>query len=208
MKEYTTYKLRLKPAILEEAQKCFAHSGIRAVKMDDIAKHLGISKRTVYELYATKEDLVCEVVAKWHAERDKRIQSVVASCASTMDVLIEVLNMQLEIAANINFSFFQDIYKYPKVANAINEYGERQNAYAAQFFAQGVKEGFFREEVNYAVFNRIVSGTMEMLCADNRFDDLTYKELFFGYLYVMIRGFCTSKGMKKIDKFADTHFSD
>ena len=58
MKEYTTYKLRLKPAILEEAQKCFAHSGIRAVNMDDIAKPLGISKRTVYELYATKEDLV------------------------------------------------------------------------------------------------------------------------------------------------------
>lgn len=40
----------------------FYQHGIRKVKMDDIAKRLRISKRTVYEIYADKEDLLLEVL--------------------------------------------------------------------------------------------------------------------------------------------------
>lgn len=198
--------MRLKPLILEEAQKCFALSGIRAVKMDDIAKNLGISKRTVYELYATKEDLVLETVLKWREEREKRLQAVVTASTSAIDLLVEVLGIQLQTAASTNVNFFQDIQIYPKVAQSVKAYLEGQQAYASQFFAQGVEEGYFLPKVNYDVFNRIVSGVMELLRVDSRYDDLTYKELFFGYLYVVIRGFCTPKGIERIDHFVETHF--
>lgn len=202
-KEYTAYKLRLKPAILDEAHRCFAKYGIRAVKMDDIAKNLSISKRTVYELYATKEDLLCEVVASIQKMREQRMQELAQTSDNTMDVLIGVLSMQLRSAANTNFNFFKDMVKYPKVAKAVNEYYERQRASSAQFFAKGVEEGFFLPFVDYGVFNRIASGVFEMLCADRKYEDLTYPELFQSYLYVMIRGFCTPKGIEKIDRFLE-----
>lgn len=202
-KEYTAYKQRLRPAILEEANRCFAKYGIRAVKMDDIARNLAISKRTVYELYATKEDLLCEVVMSRHKQRDKEIQELVQLADNTMDVLIGVLSIQLKSVATTNFNFFKDMVKYPKVAKAVNEYFEQQHARAAKFFANGVEEGFFLHTVDYVVFNRIVSGVFDMLCIDRRYDDLTYPELFKNYLWVMIRGFCTGKGIEKIDRFME-----
>lgn len=205
MKEYTSYKLRLRPAILEEAQRCFAQYGIRAVKMDDISKNLGISKRTVYELYDTKEDLLCEVVTAWQEARDKRLQELAAQCDDTMDLLIGALSLQLETAATTNFNFYKDIIKYPKVAKTVKEYSDKQYSYSSQFYAKGVEEGYFLPNVDYDVFSRVVYGTMEMLRSDNRYDNLEYKNLFLGYLYVMIRGLCTSKGMEKIDRFVENN---
>ena len=51
----TAYKKGLRAVILKAAMKAFTEKGIRAVKMDDIAESLAISKRTMYEIYATKE---------------------------------------------------------------------------------------------------------------------------------------------------------
>ena len=61
-KTITAYKKGLREVILKTAMKAFAEKGIRAVKMDDIAESLSISKRTMYEIYATKEELLYEGV--------------------------------------------------------------------------------------------------------------------------------------------------
>lgn len=201
MKEYSSYKQQLRPAILAEAQRSFALYGIRAVKMDDIAHNLGISKRTVYELYATKEDLLCEVVTSRQQEHSKRMEELVRNSENTMDVLTGFLSMQLEAVANTNFNFYKDMVKYPKVAQVVNEYHSRQHAASAQFFAKGVEEGFFLPSVDYAVFNRIGNGVMDMLCADDTYEDLTFSELFDSYMYVVLRGICTAKGLEQIDRF-------
>lgn len=205
MKECSSYKQQLRPAILAEAQRSFALYGIRAVKMDDIAHNLGISKRTVYELYATKEDLLCEVVTSRQQEHTKRMEELAKHSENTMDVLTGFLSMQLEAAANTNFNFYKDMVKYPKVAQVVNEYHERQRAASAQFFAKGVEEGFFLPSIDYAVFNHIASGVMDMLCADDKYEGLTFHELFDSYLYVMLRGMCTAKGLEQIDRFVMEH---
>ena len=51
IKETTAYKKSLKGRIMETAMKAFAERGVKAVKMDDIAQMLSISKRTLYEIY-------------------------------------------------------------------------------------------------------------------------------------------------------------
>ena len=51
IKETTAYKKLLKGRILETAMKAFAERGVKAVRMDDVAQMLGISKRTLYEIY-------------------------------------------------------------------------------------------------------------------------------------------------------------
>jgi len=205
MKEYSSYKQRLRPAILAEAQRNFAMYGIRAVKMDDIARNLSISKRTVYELYATKEDLLCEVVQAGQQEHDKRMEELVAKSDNTMDVLTGFLCMQLEDAANINFNFYKDIMKYPKVAQVVGVYHARQRAASAQFFAKGVEEGYFLSSIDYEVLNRIGAGVIDMLCEDDKYDDLKFSDLFYNYMYVMLRGICTSKGLEKLDRFVEEY---
>ena len=65
IKETTAYKKQLKGRILEAALKAFAEQGVKAVKMDDVAQMLAISKRTIYEIFSDKEELLYQVVAHY-----------------------------------------------------------------------------------------------------------------------------------------------
>jgi AcrR family transcriptional regulator len=62
-KKIRTDKDILRARITEQAKQAFSAYGIKAVRMDDIAAAEGISKRTLYELYADKEALLLEVFA-------------------------------------------------------------------------------------------------------------------------------------------------
>ena len=59
---YTSYRMDLRTKILKCAMMNFRQKGIRAVKMDDIACQLSISKRTLYEIFIKKEDLLFESI--------------------------------------------------------------------------------------------------------------------------------------------------
>ena len=51
-----------KTRIIQEAKTLFMRLGIRSVSMDDIASHLGMSKKTIYQLFADKDNLVDSVI--------------------------------------------------------------------------------------------------------------------------------------------------
>ena len=58
----TEYRQQLRQRIIEAATREFEAKGIKSVKMDDIACLLSVSKRTVYEIFGNKEDLLLECV--------------------------------------------------------------------------------------------------------------------------------------------------
>ena len=96
-KTITAYKKGLREVILETAMKAFQEKGIRAVKMDDIAEKLAISKRTMYEIYATKEELLCNGRTLEDYFPNKLHEQLIKDPL----VLLEREN-QFDIAANIN----------------------------------------------------------------------------------------------------------
>ena len=87
-KEISDYKKNLRGSILETAMHAFAEKGIRAVKMDDVATALGISKRTLYEIFETKELLLFEGIRKYHAERQEYAKQATQQCKNVMEVLV------------------------------------------------------------------------------------------------------------------------
>ena len=73
IKETNSYRLALKDKILDAAMNAFMKRGIRAVKMDDIAQQLTISKRTLYEIYEDKEELLYRSIIKYDKLRLERL---------------------------------------------------------------------------------------------------------------------------------------
>ena len=61
----TEYRQTLRYKILDVAMAAFHENGIVAVSMDSIARKLAISKRTLYELYANKEELLLEGMQRY-----------------------------------------------------------------------------------------------------------------------------------------------
>lgn len=169
--------------------------------MDDIAKNLNISKRTIYEIYSTKEEILLAVLGDILQDRIDYINDYASTHDSAFDVMLEVLRMQLNFSITTNMRFFIDLKRYPAVSEAFMKNLKKQSKRSNEFFQKGVDQGYFLSYINYSVFHSIVSGAMEMIQRSKDYQKLTYRELFVNFLGVVIRGICTEKGQRKIDAF-------
>lgn len=203
--ELSTYKKSLKPSILAEAMKSFTECGIRAVKMDDIAKNLGISKRTLYEIYSNKEDVLADVVKYMLDKLNKYLREYAAHCDDTIDVLLEAIRLQIEYSVSTHADFFNDLHRYPEAEKQLEKYRKGQEQSTREFFQKGVIQGYFRKDVDYEIFHRITGGSVQMIRTGKQYMDLTYQDVFKNYLSVVIRGICTPKGVERLDRFVEMH---
>ena len=204
MQELSVYKKNLRPAILEEAMRRFREYGIRAVKMDDIAKNMGISKRTLYEVYSDKEDLLVDVVKSLLKQRNESLQEFALKRDDAIDILIEALRQQMEFSASTHANFFNDLKRYPAVEKMLKHYQKEQEISTMAFFENGVRQGFFISSIDFNIFHKITSGSIDMIRSDAFFKNLTYKQLLANYQFVIIRGICTQKGLERLDDFIET----
>ena len=204
MQELSVYKKNLRPALLEEAMRRFREYGRRAVKMDDIAKNMGISKRTLYEVYSDKEDLLVDVVKSLLKQRSESLQEFALKRDDAIDILIEALRQQMEFSASTHANFFNDLKRYPAVEKMLKHYQKEQEISTLAFFENGVRQGLFISSIDFNIFHKITSGSISMIRSEELFKNLTYQQLMVNYLFVIIRGICTRKGLERLDNFIET----
>ena len=198
-KETTSYRKALKSRILETAIRAFAARGIRAVKMDDVAQMLGISKRTLYEIYEDKETLLYQGIMKYDHEKKELMRQYAAS-HNVMDVILHAYRLKVEEMQQVCTQFFLDIQKYPRVVEYIKKDRENTSIYFREFLLRGVKEGYFREDVNYDLLPYLFDAVGRYLADMQLLEKYDFKELFRALLLVPLRGFCTQKGLQVLDK--------
>jgi len=194
--------------IIREADKRFRKYGIKAVTMDDIARSLGISKRTLYETYSNKENVLLGVVMNILEEYEEKLREFESKADNVMDILCEIFRIQIEFSAATNSAFFSDMAKYPKIEKMLLEYTSAQRNKAYDFYKKGVMQGFFRSDIDYAIFSRLTSGISRMIRSSKEFNDLTYPQLFINCHSVIIRGVCTRKGTERFERFLNDNFNN
>lgn len=127
----------------------FRERGIKAVKMDDIAQHLGISKRTLYEIYEDKEKLLYYCIVTYDRRRQAYMENYVNEGHNVIDVIVEAYRMRLKETRTVCPVFYEDIMKYPQVEQYLKDEHERMREGFVRFMQRGVEEGFLRSEINY-----------------------------------------------------------
>lgn len=198
IKETTQYKQSLKDKILETAIKAFIAQGIRAVKMDDVASMLGISKRTIYEIYPDKESLLYQGVVKYDGMRIEDMRNY-AKSHNVMDVIIRSYQKKVEETSKINIQFYHDIQKYPRVVRYIDEQRRQLREHLILFFERGVQEGYFRQEINYVLVASLFDAIEQYVGQNLLIKEYSFRELFNNLLLVPLRGFCTEKGLRVLE---------
>ena len=203
-KAMTPYRESLKERIITSAMHSFAQKGIKAVKMDDIAAELSVSKRTLYELYSDKENLLFEGVRKYHAQKQKEVDELIRNGDNVMSIILDIYLLKLKELSVTSPLFYRDLTKYPQILAYMRKDKEKNRDRYLEFMQRGVAEGYFRKEVNYDLisylFDAVGSYMMEHL-----FEKYRFEELFVNMIFVPLRGFCTNKGVMVLDHFLTQH---
>jgi AcrR family transcriptional regulator len=194
-----------KKNILREADNLFCQYGIRSVTMDDIAKHLGISKKTIYLHFKDKNELVETLMANLMEDQQCLLNNNVKSATDVIEeIFFSVTHIQ-SLLSKMNPSLFYDLQKYHPTAWAMfKDFRDKYLFDCIQAnLKNGIKQGLYREEINVSILSR-----MRVEQIDTIFSLLTFPAKQFKLSEVMMEitehflfGICTLKGQKLINKY-------
>ena len=201
--EISKYKKSLRGRIPEVAMKLFLANGINSVRMDDVAKQMGISKRTIYEIYDNKEALLFDVVVAHFKQRLDNMEFVLRKCNNVMEILLEVYRMKVADFKNTNPLFFTEMVRYSQLHQFLVEQNDHMRENSLQFMQRGVKEGYFRKDVNYEIAGLLFDAMGAYIMEKELYRKYSIEDIFRNIVFVSLRGMCTDKGIEAIDSMID-----
>lgn len=199
--KHASVRSELRERIIATAVDSFSVHGIKGITMDDIATSLGISKRTLYEVFPDKETLLEECILKGQREADAFISEVLASSDNVLEVLLKCYLRSIEKFHATNKKFFEDIKKYPKAYELMKNDNNRSSEDTINFFKEGVKQGLFRTDVNFAIVNQLVRGQLDLLMNTDICKKHSFIEVYESIMFTFLRGISTEKGAEGLESF-------
>ena len=199
--KHSTSRVELRERIILAAVELFTTNGIKSITMDEIAASLGISKRTLYEVFPDKETLLEECILKSQKDGDIFVKGVIETSSNVLEVLLRCYQWSIERFHATNKKFFEDIKKYPKAYQLMKHNRIRSSEDTVTFFKEGVKQGIFRDDVNFAIINLLVRDQLDLLMNSDICNEYSFLEVYESIMFTFLRGISTEKGARVLEDF-------
>lgn len=198
-----------KEKLLKGAEDLFMRYGVRSITMDDIARHLGISKKTIYQHFADKDDVVVSVAKSRLEKQRQQFDKVTAESKNSVEEMVKLSYCIKENMRNTNPSVLFDMQKYHQ--RAWNVWLEFKHKFIRQSVIQslkrGIDEGYFRPDINIDILV-----TMRLEVVQMAFDNMIFPRDQFNLTEVQshlfdhfVYGILTEKGKKLYQKYKETN---
>lgn len=186
--------------ILTKASAIFMRFGIKSVTMDDVARELGISKKTIYQYFKDKDALVTEIIiAKTQHDRGE-CNLVKDQSGNAIDEMFGISKMIISKISSLNPSVFYDLKKYhPKAWDIMNNHRwEFVHKSIKDNIKRGIEEGLYRDDMNPNVISRINVSMIDTVFNGKTFpvSEYKYDEVFEEMFRFQIHGMANEKGLK------------
>ena len=196
-----------KERIIQASVALFAKKGCKSITMDDIASAMGISKRTIYENFSDKKDLLTQSVEYLFQCRKDVMNSVLQSSQNVIEALFQSTQSHSNFMKDIKYDFFDEIQKYfPEVhALTVQKFRDEHVEFFVKMLKKGQADGVFREDVNVELTAALLHVINDVIFTQEMFAAYNFNKFLlsanFNYHYV--RGIATEKGLKILDQYLD-----
>lgn len=191
--------------IAGKAHELFMRYGIRSVSMDEVANHLGISKKTIYQFYADKDALVEDVINIEISEKEHECNRHHQNSENAIHEIFMAVDHLMELLTKMNPALIFDLEKYHPTA--FKKYNEYKNSFLYTIIREniewGKKDGLYREEIKADILARFRLASIFLIFNPELFPHgkhslpVLVTEITDNFLY----GLATAKGQKLIQKY-------
>lgn len=181
--------------------------GVKSVRMDDVANELGMSKRTLYEMFSDKEELLYESLCYMMDQHTRTLTKLAASCDSMLEILLlsvrelckSGVSSEMECRLVINLKKF-----YPNMFERIQRYHAEQGLANLQYALDKCREeGYLDEHADIELMAQLFLTNMGVIMSGNNISlpEGVSKEKAFSVLIInFLRGLASVEGLRKIDE--------
>lgn len=185
--------------ILGKTAELFMRNGIKSMTMDDIAKNLGISKKTLYVYVSDKNDLVVKVMQQIVDLEKTLANQMCETYDNAIDMLFALSEDVSQKFGQIHPSINYDMQKYHPEAWKIFE--DFRTIFISECIQQniekGIEQGLYRKNVDAFIIAKMYSAKMDM-CTDSEVfpaDKYDFKTIHLELMRYHIRGIASDKGL-------------
>jgi AcrR family transcriptional regulator len=186
--------------IADKAHDLFIMYGIRSISMDKIASSLGISKKTIYHFFSSKDTLVTALVEKEIAINIKHCESLKAKSSDAIFELFFIMIYARNCFKALYPALLHDLENnHP---DAFKKFTSHKNGYLTNIIkanmACGVKTDLYQDDLNFDIITGFLLESLTAMLNPNLPHITNNWELLFGYL---IQGMLTTKGSSLLNKY-------
>ena len=193
-----------KDKILLGAEELFFKFGIKSMTMDDIAKHLGMSKKTIYQIFEDKDALVNSLVNSHIKKNESQMIGYAGTSKNAIQEILFALKHMAEMFAKTNPLLFHDMQKYHIIAwNDFKSFKEGcMTKIVVDNLKRGIAEGLYREDISVKIMARLRIEEVEMTFNPYIFPPTQYSmvEVAEQLMKHFLLGICTLKGHRMVNK--------
>jgi DNA-binding XRE family transcriptional regulator len=190
--------------ILTKVRELYTKFGIKGITMDDVAKELGISKKTLYQHVSDKEDLVGKFIDNEIEMRQKQICKCFKVGFNAIEELFEISFFMNKLMREQNPVTEHDLKKYypEQYEKILKVKREGMVSYILLNLKKGKKEGLYRADMDDEVIAKLYLSRAENIGDSSLYtvEELTSIKIFIELLSHHIRGIATPEGIKELEK--------
>ncbi len=173
--------------------------------MDDIAKHLGMSKKTIYQFFKDKNELVIALVKKKLQEDEDQMCVLISNAGNVIEEMINMMKCSEEIFSRINPIVIHDLQKYhPEAWQQFQDFKAGVIVHTLEeLLTKGIQQGYIRPDIDVKIMARMRVMQVEMGFNNSIFPIAEFSpwKVQYQLLEHFNFGICTLKGYKLLDEY-------
>ena len=193
-----------KEILLEKVRDLYLKYGIRSVTMNDIARELGISKKTLYIHFEDKKDLVTNIVFSEFEKIQFQIKEISKKDKNAIEISLKISRFIVDMRNNYTPTLEYDLRKYyPDIFRKIQKI-QKENMYKSIIYNMkiGIEQGLFRKDLIPEIIANIQVQRMEIITETNFKEMKKYsvKQVLSEVFKYHLHGICSQKGLDYLEK--------
>ena len=189
----------MKDTIILNASELFLNYGFKSITMDDIANHLGISKKTLYNHFQDKSQLVREIIRLRIAQDQAVCKSFALKSVNAIDELLHISKFVIESLSSINTTVFHDLKKsHPDAWKMLEDhrFGFVYNQFVKNL-QRGIKEGLYREKIHKEIYAKLHIVNIDAIINGSIFPwpEFKFETVFLETFRIHIRAITNDAGL-------------
>jgi len=193
---------------LSQVLQVYMQLGIKSVTMDELARQLGMSKKTIYTFVKDKNDLVEQCIQLAQQGEECEIKTISEQQENAIDELLTLGELVANRLRNVHPSIFFDLQKYhPKAYKMMNcTRDELITESVVANFIKGKKQGLYRDNLDVNIIAKMYLSFIDVLFRREVFPSTQYSfiQVYSEYFRYHIRGIASDKGLKYLQKIMQT----
>lgn len=203
--------MEVKEKIKDKVIELFLLKSCKDITMDEVARQIGISKRTLYENYANKEEMLYSILIEYVQRGQEEYKEKVMGENNVLCGFIVGTLYHIKMASQVKFQRLYELKQYyPSIFDSLfSSHKEFEEKFVRNLLSNSQKEGYLIKQISIEMIIKLLYLNVYNISITTLNNEKSSDEMFKFYLihlFIILRGLCTEKGLKIFNDFCSKTF--